>query len=424
MSAPAIRKTSSGDRPRVLYLSCHLPWPAISGGRRRELELINRLAARFDVHLLVVSKTAAQDLSNARVLRRCCSQVEVFAASSLSPDAPGFERPPQVRRHRCPVATARANEILAGERVDLIHVEGFYLMQHVPAGAPAPVLLVEQNIEYELERQRAERTSDPDARAQFSSTRAEERRCWSRAARLAAVTPEDRATMQATVAHTRVRVVPDGADHIPNLHVIGFERDVEHPGAPLLVLLANYAYPPNVDAARHLCLDILPVVRQRVPDARVWLVGNAPGPEVLDLRSEAVTVTGRVADVVPYLDVADAIVCPLRIGGGVKVKAIEALRRGKAVVSSTIGAQGLPESARRALVIADDPTTFAEAAAALLLDPALRSEHERRAAHAASQLPTWDDAAQALGEIYDELLHRVPAWVPEFVPRALAGGSR
>ncbi len=386
--------------------------------------MIKRLAPRFDVHLLVVSKTAAQDVANARVLRRYCSRVEVFAAAPVTAAALRIERPSQVRRHLCPSATARVNEILVEDRVDLIHVEGFYLMQHVPGGAPAPVLLVEQNIEYELERQRAERTPDPDARAQFSATRAEERRCWSRAARLAAVTPEDRATMQATVDHTRVRVVPDGADHIPKLHVLGFVRDVEHPGAPLLVLLANYAYPPNVDAARHLCLEILPAVRSRVPDARVWLVGNAPGAEVLELRSEAVTVTGRVADVVPYLDVADAIVCPLRIGGGVKVKAIEALRRGKAVVSSSIGAQGLPDTARRALVIADDPGTFAEAAAALLLDPTLRSEHERRAAQAARQLPTWDDAARALGEIYDELLYHVPAWMPEFVPRALAGGSR
>src|SRR5579875_1983603 len=142
-------------RPRVLFLSCHLPWPPISGGRRRELELIERVSEEFEIHLVAVSKTPEQDLENLAALAGSCRQVEVFAAQSGADGVDPADAPFAVRRHRCAAASARVAEILTAQPVELIHVEGFYLMQHVPERPPAPVLLVEQNVEYELERQRA-----------------------------------------------------------------------------------------------------------------------------------------------------------------------------------------------------------------------------------------------------------------------------
>jgi glycosyltransferase involved in cell wall biosynthesis len=380
-------------RPRVLFLSCHLPWPALSGGRRRELELIRRLSLRFDVHLLAVSKTPEQDIANAHVLERWCRRVEVVAARS--PTAPGdHDEPWLVLRHRSPAAERRVVQILAEEAPDLVHVEGFYLMQHVPGWSRVPVLLVEQ---YELERQRAKTVRDELARRRYRRTRVAEVAAWMRATQLAAVTAEDAAAMRRTVPRMPVRVVPDGADHVALRQPSGGDgRDRE------VVLVANFAYAPNVDAARYFCRDILP--RIAVPDLRVWLVGNAPPGEVEALAAEQVVVTGRVPDVLPYLDAAAVVVCPLRIGGGIKVKTIEALRRGKAIVSSSIGAQGLEGSARLALSIADDPAGFAVEVRRLLHDRAHRSRLAARAHDAAVRLATWDDAAGALMQAYEDLL--------------------
>jgi glycosyltransferase involved in cell wall biosynthesis len=134
------------------------------------------------------------------------------------------------------------------------------------------------------------------------------------------------------------------------------------------------------------------------------LVGNAPPPEVLALAGETVKVTGRVPDVLPYLDAADVMVCPLRIGGGIKVKTIEALRRGKAIVSTPIGAQGLGAQAREALLVEAEPQAFAVAVTSLLRDRDRRTQLERRAQRAGARLPLWDDAAAALAALYDELL--------------------
>src|SRR3954451_20302021 len=89
-------------RPAVLFLACHLPFPPVSGGRRRELELIERLSQVFDVHLMVVSKSCEQDSANAEELRRLCRLVEVSPAEPLPPDHRLSREPPQVLRHRSP----------------------------------------------------------------------------------------------------------------------------------------------------------------------------------------------------------------------------------------------------------------------------------------------------------------------------------
>jgi polysaccharide biosynthesis protein PslH len=401
---------TSWPRPRVLFLSCHLPWPPASGGRRRELELISRIADRFEVHLLVVSKTPAEDAANVRHLTRFCRQVEVFPAVPAAPSAaePGESIP--VLRHRAPAAGARVAEILAGDGADLVHVEGFYLMQHVPEWVEVPVLLVEQNVEYDLEYQRARAERDGVTRLDWfvcgGCTRAAEIDCWVRASHLATVTEEDREMIRAQLPGAEVSVVPDGAEHLPSGREDRVAAPVPRPHGPLTLLLANFGYAPNVDAAHHLCRDILPAIAREIPDVHVWLVGNAPPDDVLALAGEHVTVTGYVPDVLPYLDAADVVVCPLRIGGGVKLKTIEALRRGKAIVSTPVGAQGLPREVRRALVIADEPDAFARAVSELLRHRDRRIARERAAATAAARLPTWDASARALVSIYDQLLER------------------
>src|SRR5947209_13177085 len=152
---PLLGGRQPGERPVVLFLSCHLPWPPLSGGRRRELELISRLSERFDIRLVVISKTPAEEQARSAALAPFCRTVHILPAQAPPAEGRFGEAPQQVLRHRSARAKRRVREIIAHERVDLVHVEGFYLMQHVPEWVEVPVLLVEQNIEYELARQRA-----------------------------------------------------------------------------------------------------------------------------------------------------------------------------------------------------------------------------------------------------------------------------
>src|SRR5437763_7531054 len=104
-------KPEPAVRPRILFLTCHLPWPAISGGRRRELELITRLSARFDVHVVAVSKTFEQDRGNVRGLAELCHRVEVFGVVPPVPRMAIGPQPAVVSRHHCSAATRRIAEL-------------------------------------------------------------------------------------------------------------------------------------------------------------------------------------------------------------------------------------------------------------------------------------------------------------------------
>lgn len=297
-------------------------------------------------------------------------------------------------------------------RPEVIHAEGFYLMQHLPERRQVPVLLVEQNVEYLLWRQKAEASTRRDDRDQrlreYLLTLESETRAWLAASMVATVTHEDRDAILAAEPSIDVRVVPDGADHLRLPDPAPRPEDRMH---NVIAFVANFGYEPNVDAALYLLRKIFPRVRTRVPGAQLLLVGNEPPAEVVDLADATlgVTVTGRVAEVEPYIESATVIACPLRIGGGIKVKVLEALARGKAIVTTTVGAQGLGPHADKAMEIHDRPLAFSDALVQLLRRPRLRASLERRAAEFAKTLPTWDAAADELAACYEELARGVGA---------------
>ncbi len=401
------RRRNEIGRTRILFLTCHLPYPPYSGGRLREFELLKRLAARFDVHLCAVSKTFPEDVANADALRRWCSEVTLFTADATDGVTGQDPRPFQVRRHASGEMIGYLRDLEDTIRPDVIHVEGFYLMQHLPQPLRAPVLLVEQNVEYLLWRQRAETAVGRDDRdhvlREYLLTLESETEAWRSASLCAAVTNEDRDAMLAAEPGLDVRVVPDGADHLYRRDLAQRERP---PQRNVVAFIANFAYAPNIDGALHLLHRIFPRVRARVPGTQLLLVGNAPPAEVVEAArvTPGVVVTGRVPDVEPYLAAATLIVCPLRIGGGVKVKVLEALSRGKAIVTTSVGAQGLGPRAAEAMEIHDRPSAFVDAVVRLLRRPRRRGALESAAREFARELPTWDTAARELEACYDELL--------------------
>lgn len=378
---------------RVLFLTCHLPYPPLSGGRRREFELLRRIGTQLDVRLCAISKTLDEDLQNANALADFCTRVHVVPAEPLRTTE--SQVPFQVLRHR----SRHVARALSRTDYDLVHVEGFYLMQHLRGLANRPTVLVEQNIEYQLWEQRAAHSSGRLAwrhRREAERTRRAERTAWHRADGVGALTPEDRRVIQAAGVE-QVHLVPDGVEP-----VAGAARTPAD--APAIVTyIGNFAYEPNVDAALYFAKDVFPHVVRAVPDARLLLVGNEPPRQVQALADRSVVVTGRVPDVSPYLREATVVVCPLRIGGGVKVKMLEALAHGKAVVSTSIGIQGLSAAADGAVVVTDDAGAMAAQVAELLGDYQRRHALEGAAQRYASSLPTWDDAAAALLDCYESV---------------------
>jgi polysaccharide biosynthesis protein PslH len=393
-------------RPRVLFVTHHLPYPPFSGGRRREYELIARVSADYDVHVCAVTKTYDDDLAYADAFGELCASVALFP-----PVAGGGGRAaaPQVTLHASEAARAHVAWRLGQGGIELVHVEGFYLMQHVPDDCGVPILLDEQNVEFELWRQRMRLAADPHdyerLRSAWRGTWQVEPRAWRRADMCVTVTDDDAALMAHYAPALDVRVVPDGADHTSRLpgDETADDPEIAH-GA--VVMVGNLAYEPNADAALRMCREVFPLVRARVPRARLVIVGNAPSAELVALAQAqpGIAVTGRVPAVEPYLDAAAVVACPLRVGGGVKVKILEALSRGKAIVTTPVGVQGLGHDGSRAVRVASDDAPFAAAVADLLENVSERRALEGAAFALAARLPTWDQAAEALGDCYEDLI--------------------
>ena len=171
----------------------------------------------------------------------------------------------------------------------------------------------------------------------------------------------------------RLRVNPFGIVLPPSL-----DPGLEEPGTMLFV--GNFTHPPNRDAAIWLTRKILPEVLRRDPEARLRIVGTAPPPQVRELAGPAVEVVADAPSVEPYLAAAAVVIAPVRTGGGMRMKVLEALARGKAVVTTRRGAEGfLGSGAEPPFVVADGEAEMATAIAELLADRDRSRELGRRA---------------------------------------------
>jgi polysaccharide biosynthesis protein PslH len=165
---------------------------------------------------------------------------------------------------------------------------------------------------------------------------------------------------------------------------------------------------PNEDAICYFTREILPLVRRAIPDVTLTVVGRDPYRRLIELskRDRAITVTGRVDDVRPYLERASCFIVPLRVGSGVRIKIFEAMAMEKAVVSTSIGAEGLPVRNGIDVLLADTPATFAEAVTRVLTNEAYARELGARAAATVRTNFTWPKAAEIFEQICQSAIER------------------
>jgi glycosyltransferase involved in cell wall biosynthesis len=211
---------------------------------------------------------------------------------------------------------------------------------------------------------------------------------------------QDAAMLQGLSPSVPVAVVANGVD------LDHFRPMAETKGPPTLAFLGTLDYPPNLDALEHFFHDIHPGLLPLLPDLRVSIVGRNPVREVLAYANRpGVTVSGSVPDVRPHLAEAGALVVPLRVGGGTRIKILEALAAARPVVSSTVGAEGLELRDGEHLLIADEPEAFVRACARLLEDAALR----RRLVEAGRRLVVERYAWSQQGRVFADVCARVAA---------------
>jgi glycosyltransferase involved in cell wall biosynthesis len=320
----------------------------------------------------------------------------------------GVEPPYAVSRFADARVQKQLEDWFREQRFDVAVCDFLDAAVNFPGRLNIPSVLFEHNVESEIWRRHADTAGHPVKKMiygmEFRKMLRYERAAVCRFQHVIAVSENDRALMTKWVDGDRVTVVPTGVDLAQYRPV----PDRVDASAPLITFVGAMDWEPNVDGVEYFCAEVWPAIKAEVPQARFRIVGRNPDRRVQKWASTpnnptgSIEVTGRVPSVVEHLHQSAVVIVPLRIGGGTRLKIYEAMAAGKAVVSTTIGAEGLDVHHGRDIMLADDPRSFAQAVIMLLRDAELRRRYEKAAADTAARYD-WP----AIGERFSEVLQSV-----------------
>lgn len=408
------------DRLSILYVSPMPPSPPRFGAQARMHGLMTSLAKKHDVTAvsLVDAEFDVEDCR--RAMKPYCRDVVLIPNPHGRNGA--VKRALQLRslaslrsfeRHRCavPALQQTLDRLLSANRFDVVNLEFPYLAHYrfdrsPPGTRPPPRVIDTHEIAYDIVRQFARRGRGFGrsiyAALNWRKLRHEELAAFRRADGIAACSVADQERILAEVPGARTVVVPNAAD-------VDFyqPRPADPPSdGRTVVFFGLLSTLPNIDGATWFIKEIWPRIVAARPDARCKIIGKGATRAVLDLAQPGVEMVGFVDDLRPHLASAAALVVPLRLGGGTRLKIVEGMAMGKAIVSTTLGAEGIDVSHGSNIVIADDAPAFANSVVRLLREPAFSAELGVAARRLAVDRYAWSAAAAKLEELYRGLAER------------------
>ncbi len=394
-------------QPRLNFLivTTALPYPLISGAMIRNYEIIKYLDERHDVTLLTYfrpdERLAVEDLRHqlCGTVHAVPSQASVHvnrrtaqAASMLSSVSH------QTRTYATPRLQAKLDELLTGGRpYDVVLIEQSHLGGlRLDKAGPALVVLDEHNIEYELFKRMSESEQSwvrrLFCREEYRKFRREEERVWQSVDAISITSEREAQIVREQVPGKAVMSVPNGVD----TDRVRPTSEAPKPGS--LVFVGIMSYRPNVDGIVYFAREVLPKVCARVPSAHLTIVGAGWSDEIASLAGPHVTITGFVPDVRPHIAQASAMVIPLRMGSGTRLKVLEGLAAGKPLVSTSIGCEGIAVRDGEHLLIGDDPETFAQQVVRVLNEPDLAQALSRGGRALVEEQYSWQRIVGGLEE--------------------------
>lgn len=392
---------------RILLVSASLPYPPASGGAIRVYGIIKGLAeAGHKIHLLSFGDKKATPLD------KLCEAVEIFP----SPQRSKSERiKTLLLSNQADISKRFYSEAFAQRLLALIAEKSFDFIQFEAIEAAAYLLLVREkfpqakicfdtfNAEADLQRVIFEiDKQSPKTWPQAVYSWIQSRRIFRyegdlcRAANLViAVSQEDQALLSQYHGDNCTRIVPSGIfvdDYVKSAEGLDL-------GQNSVIFTGKMDYRPNVDAMLWFAEKILP----QIPEAQITIVGQQPHPRIQDLaQSSNIKLTGWVESVQPYLQAAAVYIAPLRMGSGTRLKLLEAMASGCAIVATSIAAAGLSVEAKSALVIADREAEFAKAISDLLKNPEKRTKLGEKAREVVRAEYDWSVLIPKLLAAYQE----------------------
>jgi glycosyltransferase involved in cell wall biosynthesis len=406
------------ERIKILYVSQMPASPPRFGAQARVHGLMTQLAQRHELTAVMLVDHEFDLEECRRAMQAYCREVvlvpnpngrdglskRLLQLRSLA-STRSFER----LLFTVPTLQRRLDQVLRAKHFDLVNLAFPFLghchLRQAPPGQRLPRMVVDShNIEYELMRQFAQAGASQIRRlyaeANWRKLRREELATYRDADGVYLCSGVDERRLLEQVPGIRTAVIPNAAD-------VEYYQPCPTdppPDGRTVVFFGLLSYVPNIDAVIHFVQDIWPRIAEAHPEARCKIIGGRPPPSLLALAGPRVELTGFVSDLRPHLGAAAAVVVPLRLGGGTRLKIVEAMAMGKAIVSTTLGAEGIEAVRGRDLLVEDDPAAFAEAVNRLLASPTLASRIGQAARQMAVERYAWSGAARSLESFYRRIL--------------------
>jgi polysaccharide biosynthesis protein PslH len=405
------------QRLTILYVSQMPASPPRFGAQARMHGLMTQLARHHDL-------TAAMLVDDSFDIEECRHAMQAYCCDvALIRDPHGrdglskrllqlqslastrsFER----LKVRVPALQQALDRLLRARRFDIVNLEFTFLgdcnLRQAPPGDRLPALVVDShNIDFDLARQYARAGGLVRrfyAGINWRKLRREELATYRHADGVYLCSVADQRRLLEEVPGARTLVIPNAAD----VEYYRPRATDSSPDARTVVFFGHLSYFPNVDGVTYFVQEIWPHIAKVHPNALLKIIGVQAPQSLQALVRPGIELTGFVPDLRPHLAEAAVVVVPLRLGGGTRLKIVEAMAMGKAIVSTKIGAEGIEAVPGHHLLVEDQPAAFADAVNRLLAQPDLAARIGLSARQLAEQRYAWSGAARALESFYRGIL--------------------
>ncbi|MCA9473001.1 MAG: glycosyltransferase [Nitrospirales bacterium] len=393
---------------RVLMYSQRFPFPMDTGGKIRTGQLLKRLHQRFHI-TLITNMEEEKDRQYIDEVATLCSEYHAIGWKEVPKFSPKFfmnvllrlfsARPITVLNDYSQDVERKLHDLIMEERFDLVICDFLQPSINFEHIRTLPSILFEHNVEYVIPQRHYLTSRNPLLRwfwrSQWKKMERYEKEACQNFSGVIAVSVQDRDCLRALTGKQEIFSIPTGVDTQYFMPTNGpCEKHT-------LVFSGSMDWIPNEDGISYFISDILPLIQAQIRDVRLTVVGRNPTPGLQKLAEDVpqVRFLGRVEDVRPYIAQAEVYIVPLRIGGGTRIKIFEAMAMGKAVVSTSIGAEGLPVISEKNCLLADSPEDFAQAVVTLLHDSEKRRSIERAARKFVEDDFTWEKVSEVFSDI-------------------------
>ena len=405
------------ERLKILFLTNRSPYPIKDGQSRRTYNILKGLACRHEVHLLSLYQSA-EEITPESVghLKSFCKQVEMLAAPPKTLSLGMMARllrslfskdPYTVWRHYSRPYLDRIRMRLYTTPFDVVHCDILPLAYCI-RGLHGPFrTLTDHDVSYVKARRLAAQARNPALKLflylEALKLKRLESRIFSELDLGISVSELDRLHLERLCPEGRFVVVENGVD------VRAFIPDPDAVEPNVLVWVGGFHHYPNCEAVRFFLEDIYPRIRQEKAETKLYVVGSGVPDWLRRLATgdPSIVLTGYVDDPLPYIQRAAVFVAPILSGGGTKLKVLEAMAVGKAIVSTSIGVEGIEGKDQEHFMVADTPEAFSSKVVSLLNDHVSRERLGANARKRAMEKYDWEAICEAISGIYQSARDKV-----------------